>query len=152
MCHNHHVRVQALIIVSFIDGFSSGDMAPLSFLSWWWQLLIQQGLCEIMIRLVQPRCVSDSHRESPSLDCGPCGYEWEICIDSISEFCKLIPPIHATNTILLIKEGILPCCVDFLCAALSQLGLIYYHIVIVRTVKDWDKILGHRHHVLIILR
>jgi hypothetical protein len=49
--------------------------------------------------------------------------------------------IHAIAVVLLIKGIILPCHVDLLCTAISQLRLISYHIVIVRTVKDWDKIM-----------
>jgi hypothetical protein len=116
------------------------EVAPPLFLLWWWQLLIYQGLCEIVIKLMQPGCVLDSCHESLSLDRDPCGYGWECFISYGSQFCKPIPSIHATTAVSLIQEIILPCCVDFLCSALSQLRLIYYDTVIVHTVKDWDKL------------
>jgi hypothetical protein len=57
-------------------------VAPPSFLSWWRQLFFHQGLRGLVIKLLLG-CVPDSYHVFSSLDCGPCGYEWEICIGSV---------------------------------------------------------------------
>jgi hypothetical protein len=50
-------------------------------------------------------CVSDSHRESPSLDRGPRGYGWEFCIGSGSEFYTLFSSIQtAIITVCTVKD------------------------------------------------
>jgi hypothetical protein len=96
-----------LWILFILSRVSPPEVAPPLFLPWWWQLVIHGGLCEIVIKLVQHWCVLDSFRESLSLDHGPCGYGWEFCIGSSSQFCKVIPSIHAAADVLLIKGIIL---------------------------------------------
>jgi hypothetical protein len=63
----------------------------------------------------------------------------------------LFPSIQAVVVVLLVKGIILPYRVVFLCTSLSQLRLIYYHIVTVHTLKDWgilQTLLSCSHHLV----